>query len=251
MTRKEVGFEEHIMSKDKYTSTFSRKIEAIVFLILKIFCNAREKAFTKQIMFNDKYTSALSFKYFAAREVYEQLTLFCVGCILMGVLWYYFMNKQTYLILYNIRSERKIWKLGSITSVISSVLAGEYLLTWCLKTSRARAKIFVRIDFSNTRLWFGWSFLNYFSSQVVTMRTNFSISGKTRVSAYKGDTADDISKPSIFLCRHRTISTSESRLTTYYSSHILSMHAVTKSISSLIFISLRLRSARTETRSTI
>ena len=108
MTRKEVGFEEHIMSKDKYTSTFSRKIEAIVFLILKIFCNAREKAFTKQIMFNDKYTSALSFKYFAAREVYEQLTLFCVGCILMSVLWYYFMNKQTYLILYNIRSERKI-----------------------------------------------------------------------------------------------------------------------------------------------
>ena len=74
---------------------------------------------------------------------------------------------------------------------------------------------------------------------------------KIRVSAYNGDTADDISKPSIFLCRHRTISTSESRLTTYYSSHILSMHAVTKSISSLIFISLRLRSARTETRSTI
>ena len=83
-----------------------------------------------------------------------------------------------------------------------------------------------------------------------------NMTGKTRVSAYKGDTADDISKPSIFLCRHRTISTSESRLTTYYSSHILSMHlrvvyAVTKSISSLIFISLRLRSARTETRSTI
>ena len=114
----------------------------------------------------------------------------------------------------------------------------------------------VRIDFSNTRLWFGWSFFNYSSSQVVTMGTNFNISGKTRVSAYKGVTADDISKPSIFLCRHRTISTSESRLTTYYSSHILSKHlrvvyAVTKSISSLIFISLRLRSARTETRSAI
>ena len=114
----------------------------------------------------------------------------------------------------------------------------------------------VRIDFSNTRLWFGWSFFNYSSSQVVTMGTNFNISKKTRVSAYKGVTADDISKPSIFLCRHRTISTSESRLTTYYSSHILSKHlrvvyAVTKSISSLIFISLRLRSARTETRSAI
>ena len=62
------------------------------------------------------------------------------------------------------------------------------------------------------------------------------MTGKTRVSAYKGDTADDISKPSIFLCRHRTISTSESRLTMYYSSHILSLHlrvvyAGTKSIS--------------------
>ena len=109
----------------------------------------------------------------------------------------------------------------------------------------------VRSKFSNTRCWFGWFLFNFFSSQVVTTGTSFNISGKTRVSAYKGDTADDISKPSIFLCRHRTISTSESRLTTYYSSHILSMHAVTKSISSLIFISLRLRSARTETRSTI
>ena len=113
-----------------------------------------------------------------------------------------------------------------------------------------------RIDSSNTRLWFGWFFFIYFPSQVVTMGTSFNKSGKTRVSAYKGVTADDISKPSIFLCRHRTISTSESRLTTYYSSHILSKHlrvvyAVTKSISSLIFISLRLRSARTETRSTI
>ena len=114
----------------------------------------------------------------------------------------------------------------------------------------------VRINFSNTRCWFGWSFFIFFPSQVVITGTSFNILGKTRVSAYKGDTADDISKPSIFLCRHRTISTSESRLTTYYSSHILSKHlrvvyAVTKSISSLIFISLRLRSARTETRSTI
>ena len=114
----------------------------------------------------------------------------------------------------------------------------------------------VRSKFSNTRCWFGWFFFNLISSQVVTTGTNSYLTGKTRVSAYKGDTADDISKPSIFLCRHRTISTSESRLTTYYSSHILSMHlrvvyAVTKSISTLIFISLRFRSARTERRSTI
>ena len=83
------------------------------------------------------------------------------------------------------------------------------------------------------------------------------IQGKlVRVSAYKGDTADDISKPSIFLCRHRTILTIESRSTTHYSSHILSMrirvvYTVTRSISTLIFIPLRLRSARTETRSII
>ena len=82
----------------------------------------------------------------------------------------------------------------------------------------------VRSKFSNTRCWFGRLFFNFFSSQVITTGTSFNISGKTRVSAYKGDVADDISKPSVFLCRHRTISTSESRLTTYYSSHILSMH---------------------------
>ena len=114
----------------------------------------------------------------------------------------------------------------------------------------------VRIVFSNTRFWTGGTFFICFSPQVVTIGTSFNLSRKTRVSAYKGVTADDISKPSIFLCRHRTISTSESRLTTYYSSHILSKHlrvvyAVTKSISFLIFISLRLRSARTKTRSTI
>ena len=80
--------------------------------------------------------------------------------------------------------------------------------------------------------------------------------GKLESPLIKVNPADDISKPSIFLCRHRTNSTNKSHLTTYYSSHILSMYlrvvyAVTKSISTLIFISLRLRSARTETRSTI
>ena len=46
MSRKEVSFEEQIMSEDKYTSIFSRKIEAIVFIFLQIFCNARERIFT-------------------------------------------------------------------------------------------------------------------------------------------------------------------------------------------------------------
>ena len=34
---------EQVMSKDKYTDIFSRQMEAIAFIILKIFCNAREK----------------------------------------------------------------------------------------------------------------------------------------------------------------------------------------------------------------
>ena len=46
MSMKEVSFEEQIMSKDKYTSIFSRKIEAIVFIFHQIFCNARERMFT-------------------------------------------------------------------------------------------------------------------------------------------------------------------------------------------------------------
>ena len=34
------------MSKDKYTGIFSRKIQAIVFIILQIFSNTREKIYT-------------------------------------------------------------------------------------------------------------------------------------------------------------------------------------------------------------
>ena len=57
MAWKEVSFKKQIMTKNKYTSIFSRKIEAIVFLIFQIFCKACEK------------------------NVYEQLTVFCVGCV--------------------------------------------------------------------------------------------------------------------------------------------------------------------------
>ena len=49
-SRETVSFEEQVMSKDKYTSMFSCKIEAIVLIILQIFCNAREEMFmNKQI----------------------------------------------------------------------------------------------------------------------------------------------------------------------------------------------------------
>jgi len=40
-SRKTVSFKEQIMSKDKYPSTFSRKMEAIVFIILQIFFATR------------------------------------------------------------------------------------------------------------------------------------------------------------------------------------------------------------------
>jgi len=36
--RKTVGFEEQIMSKNKYLNIFSCQMEAIVFIILQIFC---------------------------------------------------------------------------------------------------------------------------------------------------------------------------------------------------------------------
>ena len=40
MTRKEVTFEQQILFKDKHTNVFSRRIEAIMFLILQKFCSA-------------------------------------------------------------------------------------------------------------------------------------------------------------------------------------------------------------------
>ena len=57
MAWKEVSFKKQIMTKNKYTSIFSREIEAIVFLIFQILCKACEK------------------------NVYEQLTVFYVGCV--------------------------------------------------------------------------------------------------------------------------------------------------------------------------
>ena len=69
LKEKTVNFEEQIMSKDKYTSIFSRKIEAIVFIILQIFGNA-------------------------CKHGYEQLTVCCVGCFLLSVPWCDFMNKH-------------------------------------------------------------------------------------------------------------------------------------------------------------
>ena len=48
MIRKEVIFKEQIMSAANYKSIFSRKLEVWVFLILQIFCNAREKIVAAQ-----------------------------------------------------------------------------------------------------------------------------------------------------------------------------------------------------------
>jgi len=40
-SRKTMHFEEQIISKDKYSSTLSPQMEAIVFIILQFFCNTR------------------------------------------------------------------------------------------------------------------------------------------------------------------------------------------------------------------
>ena len=45
-------FKEQIMSVANYKSIFSRKLEVRVFLILQIFCNAREKMFTNSLLFS-------------------------------------------------------------------------------------------------------------------------------------------------------------------------------------------------------
>ena len=45
-------FEEVIMPKDKYLYKFWRKIEVIVFIILQIFCRAREENFTNSLLYS-------------------------------------------------------------------------------------------------------------------------------------------------------------------------------------------------------
>ena len=47
-----MSFVEVVMSKDKYLYKFSRKIEAIVFNILQIFCKACEKNFTNSSLYS-------------------------------------------------------------------------------------------------------------------------------------------------------------------------------------------------------
>ena len=47
---KTMSFEEQVMSKDKYTSMFLHKIEAIVFIILQIFFNASKKLFANSYL---------------------------------------------------------------------------------------------------------------------------------------------------------------------------------------------------------
>ena len=47
-----MSFVEVVMSKDKYLYKYSRKIEAIVFNILQIFCKAREKNFTNSSLYS-------------------------------------------------------------------------------------------------------------------------------------------------------------------------------------------------------
>lgn len=50
--RKKVSLDEQTMFKDKYTRICSRKIEAIVFHVVQIFCNACEKMVTNSLLFS-------------------------------------------------------------------------------------------------------------------------------------------------------------------------------------------------------
>ena len=65
-SRKTERFEEQIKFMDKYTSIFLRNLEAIVVIILQIFCNVCEKCLR---------------------------TAYCVGCVPLNVFWYDYMNK--------------------------------------------------------------------------------------------------------------------------------------------------------------
>lgn len=49
---KKVSLDEQTMFKDKYTRICSRKIEAIVFHVVQIFCNACEKMVTNSLLFS-------------------------------------------------------------------------------------------------------------------------------------------------------------------------------------------------------
>ena len=104
---KTVSFEEQIMSKDKYTSIFSRQVEAIVFITLQIFYNTREKVFTNSLLFaawNKYFLSFLSYA-FIRKQMFP----------------FFFNNHITLSHLeLNIRSWRQAWKSGNITRVISS-----------------------------------------------------------------------------------------------------------------------------------
>ena len=47
-----MSLDEQTMFKDKYTRICSRKIEAIVFHVVQIFCNAWEKMVTNSLLFS-------------------------------------------------------------------------------------------------------------------------------------------------------------------------------------------------------
>ena len=67
------------MSKDNYMSMFLCKIEAIVFIILQIFCNVSEK------------------------NVCKQLSVCCIRFLLLSVLSYDLTNKYIFLFFGNNR----------------------------------------------------------------------------------------------------------------------------------------------------
>ena len=109
--RKTESFEEQIMSWDKYTSIFSRKIEAFVLIVLLIFCIARETMHTNSLMFAAWYVlfwvcSGMSLM---NKEIF---TILCNNHKTLSYLELNFRGRLQYL------SGREAWKIGNITWVI-------------------------------------------------------------------------------------------------------------------------------------
>ena len=105
-SRETVSFEEQVMSKDKYTSMFSCKIEAIVLIILQIFWNAREEMFMN-------------------KQIYPSF------CSNHKTLSHLDLKLKRWLIVEDVRFENWGISLGWYPR-ISPVLAEEYSVKWCV-----------------------------------------------------------------------------------------------------------------------
>ena len=111
-----MSFEEQIISKDEYTSIFSRKLLAIVFIILQIFCNTRRKILWTAQLF------------------------FCLECFLDCSPYFCKNHKKALSHLeLNFHSGPKVWKLGNMTWVIFTDISCSKRQQLLSKSCRAKS----------------------------------------------------------------------------------------------------------------